>query len=53
MGYGRRVALFIAVMVVVGILLVLSFIVSARNTVDGARWDIQFPEIPSLQELQS
>jgi len=53
MEYGRRVALFIACMVVVTIILVLLFVVSARNTVDGARWDVQFPKLPSLEELQS
>ncbi|MEX0916834.1 MAG: hypothetical protein WDZ44_01915 [Candidatus Spechtbacterales bacterium] len=52
MGYGRRVALFVGVMVVVAILLIVLFVASARDAVDGARWEVQLPDIPSLEELQ-
>lgn len=48
MDYGRRVAIFIGVMVIVGIVLVALFIVSAREAVDGAHWGIQMPELPAF-----
>jgi hypothetical protein len=51
MSYGRRVAVFVGVMVIVAALLIISFILSAREAVDGARWDIQIPDVPSWGEV--
>lgn len=48
MDYGRRVALFISVMLVVGAVLAALFIMSARKAVDGAHWGIQMPELPAV-----
>jgi hypothetical protein len=53
MSYARRVAVFIGVMVLMAVILVALFVLSARDAVDGARWDIQFPEVPSWDKLQS